>query len=39
MVMNRSGHEHEHNEFIFSLINFVKDVKIVVDSKGGLQLT
>ncbi len=39
MVMNRSGHEHEHNEIYFSLINFVKDVKIVVDSKGGLQLT
>jgi hypothetical protein len=35
MVMNGSGHEHEHNEIYFSLINFVKDVKIVVGDSIG----
>jgi hypothetical protein len=35
MVMNGSGHEHEHNEIYFSLINFVKDVRIVVDDSIG----
>lgn len=35
MVMNGSGHEHEYNEIYFSLINFVKGVKIVVDDSIG----
>jgi hypothetical protein len=35
MVMNGSEHEHKHNEIYFSLINFVKDVRIVVDDSIG----